>query len=170
MALRRPPSTIWEQKVDFASIERSQLARQAQMVVDLRRVLRSMESDTLSWVSTNLASKKLKTAIPKFTLTRKARYRSIVRQRLTAATRKGVSDVAGEVGQDTPRLRTADLSRVRARADALFDEHINRLEADLKREWSQAMFGNINKEQLVYVTRRVFADFAGWAQPSPPGN
>ena len=170
MTLRRAPSTVWEEKVDFARIERSQLARQAQMMVDLRTLLRQIERDTLGWVSTNLASKKLKTAIPKYTMPRAARYRAIVRQRLTAAARRGVSDVAGEVGQDTPLLRTTDLTRVRARADALFDEHKGRLEADLKREWAQAMFGNVNKEQLIYVTRRVFADFAGWAQPSPPGS
>lgn len=169
MTLRRDPATVWEQKVDFEKIGRSQTARQASMLGQLRDLLAKMQADTLRWVEINLVQKKLRTAVSKFSLSRTANYRAILRKRLTAATRRGVADVAGEVGQATPRMKTSDLTRVRARADALYDEHINRLESELKRVWSQAMFGNVDREQLRYVTRKAFADFAGWEQPKPPG-
>ena len=87
---------------------------------------------------------------------------------MTLATKRGVKDVAGEHGLSTSRLKTADLSRTRARADALHAEHMNQLESELQRVWSQAMFGNVNSSQLRYVTRKIFADFAGWVQPDPP--
>lgn len=165
---RRPAQTPYEKRIDYDRLSRSQTARQAVLVEDLRKLLRQIEMDTLFWVDENLASKKLKTAIDKFKMPRIAKYRAIIRKRITMASRRGVSDVAGEADEDTPRLKIADLSRARARADALLDEHVNRLESDLKREWSKAMFGNVDKRQLRYVTRKVFADFAGWESPDGP--
>lgn len=168
MTLRRVANTIWEEKIDFEQIDRSQNARHASMLAGLRSILAAMERDTLRWVKANLAEKKLQLAISKFKLTRQVAYRSSLRKRLTAATLRGVKDVAGEMKQPTPKTKLEDLSRTRARADALFTEHINKLESELKRVWAQAMFGNINADQLRYVTRKAFADFAGWVQPDAP--
>ena len=168
MTLRRAPSTVWEAKIDFERIDRSQNARHASLLTALRNILAGMERDTLRWVEVNLVRKKLRVAVTKFTLTRQARYRATLRKRLTNATGRGLADVAGEVGQSVPRLTVADLTRVRARADALHDEHINQLETELRRVWSQAMFGNVNGPQLRYLTRKAFADFAGWRQPDAP--
>ncbi len=159
---------MWEEKIDFERIERSQLGRQASMLGSLRELLVLMERDALRWVETNLVQKKLRLAISKFSLTRKARYRVILRNRLTASTKRGVADVAEETGNVTPRMKTPDLTRVRARADALYDEHVNKLESELKRVWSQAMFGNIDRAQLRYLTKTVFANFAGWVPPEAP--
>ncbi len=168
MTLGRAPSTVWEEKVNFERIERSQNGRHASLLKALRTILAAMERDTLRWVETNLVQKRLRLAVTKFTLTRQARYRSTLRARLTAANRRGVADVAEEMGQPTPRLKTADLTRVRARADALHDEHMNQLETELRRVWSAAMFGNVSGPQLRYLTRKTFADFAGWSQPDAP--
>ena len=159
---------MWEEKVNFERIERSQLARQASMLGSLRELLILMERDALRWMETNLVQKKLRIVVSKFSLTRKARYRAILRRRLTAATKRGVAHVAEENGNTTPRMKTADLTRVRARADALYDEHVNKLESELKRVWSQAVFGNINRAQLRYLTKKAFADFAGWVPPEAP--
>lgn len=168
MTLRREPSTIWEEKIDFERIDRAQDNRHRAMLAGLRTILAGMERDTLRWVKSNLAEKKLRLAISKFKLTRTAAYRTTLRKRLTAATRAGLRDVAGELKVQTPNIKVADLSRTRARADALFTEHVTRLESDLKRVWSQAMFGNVDADQLRYVTRKAFADFAGWVQPDAP--
>lgn len=168
MTFRREPSTVWEEKVDFAKISRMQTSRQERLLDDLRKLLKQIERDTLVWVNRNLVQKKLKTAIQKFELPRAARYRAILRTRLTSAAIRGVADVAAEVGQPKPKMKTADLTRIRARADALYEEHRGRLEADLKREWSQAMFGIVSKTQLEYVTRLAFARFAGWEEPDGP--
>ncbi len=159
---------MWEEKVNFEQIERSQLGRQASMLGSLRELLVLMERDALRWVETNLVQKKLRLAISKFSLTRRARYRAILRNRLTAATKSGVADVAEETDNTTPRMKTADLTRVRARADALYDEHVNKLESELKRVWSKAMFGNVDRAQLRYLTKKTFADFAGWVPPEAP--
>ena len=168
MTLRREANTIWEEKVDFERIDAAQNRRHASMLAGLRSILAAMERDTLRWVKSNLAEKKLRLAISKFELTRKASYRTSIRRRLAAATQRGVRDVADEMDQRTPKVKAADLSRTRARADALHTEHINQLESELKRVWSQAMFGIINADQLRYVTRKAFADFAGWVQPDAP--
>ncbi len=168
MTLLREANTIWEEKVDFEQIDRSQNARHVSMLAGLRTILAAMERDTLRWVKTNLAEKKLRLAISKFKLTRQAAYRATIRKRLTAATQRGIRDVADEMNQRIPKTKLEDLSRTRARADALHIEHINKLESDLKRVWSQAMFGTIDADQLRYVTRKAFADFAGWVQPDAP--
>ena len=44
---------------------------------------------------------------------------------------------------------------------------VGKLEGDLKREWAKSMNPPIDKSQLRYVTKKVFADFAGWVQPEP---
>ena len=168
MTLRREANTIWEEKVDFERIDRAQDNRHRAMLAGLRSILAAMERDTLRWVKSNLTEKKLRLAISKFKLTRQAAYRATIRKRLTAATIRGVRDVAGELKVQTPKIKAVDLSRTRARADALHTEHINQLESELKRVWSQAMFGNVDADQLRYVTRKAFADFAGWEQPDPP--
>jgi hypothetical protein len=161
----REPSSIYEKRVDFAAIERNQELVNKHLLSVLRKILSDMERHTLRWVETNLAKKKLKTAINKFELPYTPRYRAAMRRWLASSTKAGAKSVARELELPSPELSTRELSRVRARADALTDEHLNRLTSDLNREWAQAMFGNVDSKQLRYVTKRVFADFAGWEQP-----
>jgi hypothetical protein len=160
--------TIWESRIDFDRIKRAQDARHKLVLSELRSLLFKMQKDTLVWVNDNLVRKKLKTAVPKFKAPQQAAYRSLLRKRMTSAAIRGSRDVASEMDLDAPRMKVRDLTRIRAAADALFNDHITRLEADLKREWAGAMQGNISKSQLEYLTKKVFADFAGWEPPDGP--
>lgn len=164
----RRPETIYEDRIDFDRIREDQDQRHAKTLNDLRAILFDMQQRTLAWVRDNLEKRKLKTAVAKFELPLKPKYRAVLRKRITGAARRGAADVAGELDLAPPRFKVAELSRVRARADALYEDHMNRLEGDLKRVWSKAMFGKVDGAQLAYETRRVFADFAGWLPPEVP--
>ena len=164
----RRPSTVYEERIDFEKIGMEQNIRASQMAEELRTHLRRIQDQVLPWVKENLGQKKLKTAINKFELPLQPKYREIVRRRMTMAANAGLRDVAREHDLPVRKLKVPELSRVRARADALADDHINRLTSDLRKAWSQAMFGKVDKAQLEYVTRQVFADFAGWHPPEGP--
>lgn len=168
MAIKRQPDTMWEQRVDFEAIDRSTRARHARFLADARKILASMLVRTLSWVEQNLANRKLKTAVPKFKLPLQARYRALCRRYMENSARAGLADVAKEFDQPVPKLKVADLTRIRASADTLFEDHMTTLETALKREWSKAMHRNVSAAELEWVTRKVFADFAGWEQPDGP--
>lgn len=164
----RRPDTIFEERIDFEKIASDQARRAAFTVEELQEVLRRMETRTLAWVNENLVKKKLKQAINKYQLPLVPKYREIVRRRMTQAAKAGVKDVATEHDLPVRPLKTPDLSRVRARADALVSDHMSRLTTDLRRAWAVAMYGTISKEQLFYVTRQAYADFAGWEPPEGP--
>lgn len=165
----RRPQTLFEERIDFDHIAMSQDARVARHVSQLSRMLRKIESATLAWARDNLARKKLRTAVAKFSLPRKPRHRAALRKALSSAAKTGAQDVALELEQPTPIFKISDLSRVRARADALFEEHTNWLETNLKRRWSQAMLGaRIDEAQIMYLTRLTFAEFGGWQPPEAP--
>ena len=166
--VRRVPNTTWEMRIDFERINRQQDQRLQDTLRELRRLLRRIENQTLGWVVDNLARKKLRTAIVKFQLPLSAKYREIVRRRMLMAFRRGRSDVGKELDLRGRTTRSPARSRVRARADVLTTDHIERLETDLRRVWSQAMQSVVNREQLIYVTRLAFSNFAGWRKPEPP--
>lgn len=165
----RQPETPFEDRIDFVRISTQQEDRAKATVAELRKHLRGVEVQVRKWAKRELARKRLKGAVRGFSLPGQARHRAILRKRTAGATRRGVSDVAGELDGTIPRLRIADLSRTRARADALLEEQVNWLETTLKRRWSQAMLGaRIDAEQIDYLTRLTFAEFAGWPAPKGP--
>lgn len=168
--MARPPKTIFEAKVNFPRIERRQNARHQAMLNELRKVLHQMERRTVQWALENLANKKLRLAVNKFELPLKGKYQAVVRQRITAAALAGTHDVAEELDKPVPKLKVADLTRYRQSADALSSDHLTRLESDLRRVWADAMHGPISRSQIVYVTKKTFADFAGWEPPGGPEN
>ena len=165
----REPSSPYEARIDFSRVTRDTEFVEQRLLRILRRILKDQETATLKWVRVNLAQKKLRTAIAKFELPLQGRYRSALRRWLQSAARAGVISVADEVGGDAPSMAVRDLTRVRARADALADEHRSVLTSSLQRAWSSAMFGKVDADQLEYVTRLAFAEFAGWKVPDGPG-
>ena len=90
----------------------------------------------------------------------------MLRKRIEAAARKGHLDVRQETGATALPFRGPDRARARERADALAEEQLGRLTADLKKAWNGAMQNPIDTQQVLYVTRKAFADFAGWEQPT----
>ena len=167
-SISRRPTSVFEKRIDFERINRDQSRRSAATTAELLEVLKRVESRTIAFAIDELARKNLKTGINRYTMPLFPKYREVIRRRITMAYRRGVADVAGEFGFKPPRLKVSDLSRVRARADALADDHRSKLESELRRAWAQAVEGNIVKAQIIYVTRQVFADFTGWRQPTYP--
>ena len=166
--VRRVPNTPWEIRIDFERINRQQDQRLQDTLRELRRMLNRMETQTLGWVVDNLAKKKLRTAIVKFRLPLAARYREIIRRRMLMSFRRGRADVSKELGLPAKTTRRPARSRVRARADVLATDQIERLETELRRVWSQAMQSVVDREQLTYLTQLTFANFAGWRKPEAP--
>ena len=168
MPQSRQPVGPFERRIDYKRIEADQLRRAELTSQELNRHFRRVERRTLSWVLDTLFRRKLKLAIAKFDLPFQAKQREILRRRMTGAAVRGADDVAGELEVDRRPFKAADLSRVRARADALLEEQVNWLETNLKLTWTQAMAGKIDRHQLAYLTQKVFADFAGWPEPKAP--
>lgn len=166
--MTRRASTAFEQRIDFATVERAQEARHARTLASLRKVILKQQTKALGWAVDTLVKRKLKTAIPKFELDLKAKYRATLRQAMVAAAIRGNADSHSELGLKVRPLTTADLTRVRARADALVDDQLGQLEKELKRVWSQAVLGVIDRAQIEYLTKKTFAEFAGWVQPEAP--
>ena len=166
--IKRRPQTVYEDRLDFVAIERAQEARHEALLRDLRKLLFEIQRRTLAWVVTNLVRKRLKTAVVNFALPLKSRWRTLLRLRIIAAAKTGKADVATELGIATPVFKQPELSRLRVRADVLFQDQTSKLESELKRVWSQAMFGKIDEAQLVYLTKKTFANFAGWPEPEAP--
>lgn len=166
--LGRRPAGPYEERIDFEKISRAQDRRQHDTLLELRGLLLRIERKTLAWVQKELIRTKRRASIPKYSMPLPRKYSEIMRRRFLSAHRRGRQDVTKEVGaRKSPPMKAGDLSRVRAQADLLVKDHQARLETDLKREWSKAMEGVIDKTQLLYVTRKVFADFTGWEQPTP---
>ncbi len=165
--MSRPPETVYEHRINFPKISSDQARRTEAGEVAIERWLRKVEKLTVAWADDQLGKRKAKTAINKFVLPGKVRLRRILRSRLHTAALDGAFDVASELGGEVTPFKISEVSRTRARADALFDEMVNWLESNLKRVWSQAMLGNIDRAQLRYLTRQQFAIFAGWPDPTP---
>ena len=164
----RKPSSVYEDRINFERIGKAQDRRHRDTLQELRRLLREIERRTIAWVQKELVRKKRRAAPAKYSMPLAPKYREILRRRTLASHRRGRGDVTAEVGaKRAPAMRAPALNQVRRRADLLAKEHQARLEADLKRAWSKAMEGKTDEEQLIYETRRTFADFAGWKQPVP---
>jgi len=164
----RQPTTPWELRIDFEGISRAQARRRDSTLKELRELLREIERRTLFFVRTKLVRGKARTEAVKYVVPLQARYRAILRKRLTAAYRRGVRDVATEVDLKKPVVRGPQLSQARARADALAQDQLTKLKTELLKAWQQALVGVLDKKQLAFVTSQVFADFAGWEGPVEP--
>jgi hypothetical protein len=166
--MSRLPSGQYEERIDYEQIVSAQDRRHAETISELRGLLLRIERQTIAFAVEELAKRKNKTSPAKYSVPLSNKYREILRRRILASHRRGRQDVAGEVGvKIVPAMSGPEMSRVRAQADLLTRDHISRLETDLRREWTKAMQGNIDRRQIEYVTRKVFADFAGWEQPTP---
>ena len=163
----RGPTSPYEKRIDFEGVARAQDRRHAATLTELRSVLFRMQGRTLTWVGTNLARDKRRTSIGGFTLPFQQRYRAVLRKRMESAARRGYRDVQNETGAKALPFRGTDRARARERADTLTDAHLGRLTQDLKAAWNLAMQGAVDGNQLSYVTSKVFADFAGWVEPTP---
>lgn len=163
----RPPNSIFEQRIDFERIEKQREAREAAMVKELRSQLFRMQNTVLKFVEEELARKKLQTAATRFRMPRAAKYREIIQRKMTQAYLQGNHDVTSELDLRNRRISQPERVRIKEQADALTAVHLGELQGNLKREWAKAMTPPVDKTQLVYVTKKVFADFAGWEQPVP---
>lgn len=164
---RRPAGEI-EDRIDFERIASAQDRRHRDTLSELRGLLVRIERRTIAYALEELARKKRKTAVAKYSMPLSNKYREIVRRRMLSAYRRGKQDVAAEIGaRKAPAMTSPEMSSVRAQADVVVRDHKERIETDLRKAWTQAMVGPIDKEQIVYVTRKAFADFAGWEQPIP---
>ena len=163
----REPSSDYELRIDFAGIAAAQDRRHLTTLVELRSVIFKIQIRTLNWVDLNLVQHKRRTAIQGFSLPFQQKYRMVLRKRMELASRRGHRDVQKEVNRKALPFRGADLSRSRERADTLAETHLSKLTQELKQNWNLSMQGAIEGEQLRYVTRKVFADFAGWKEPVP---
>lgn len=164
---RQPHGTI-EERIDFERIANAQTRRHRDTIAELQAVLRRVERRTLSWAASEIMGKRRKTAVAKYSMPLFMKYREILRRKMLSANRRGRSDSMGELDLRSPPMRQPAMSRTRARADALAREHRDRLEADLRRELTQATEGTVSSEAIAYVIRKVFADFAGWEPPESP--
>ncbi len=162
----RAPGSVYEQRVDFEGIMRAQDRRHADTLKELRTVIFQMQNRTLRFVEEALIRNKSRAAIRSFKPSGQ-KYRAVLRKRMEAAARRGHLDVRKETGAKSLPFRGPDTNRARERADTLVDDHLGRLTQDLKRAWNGAMQAPLDADQLRYVTRKVFADFAGWKQPVP---
>ena len=168
MKASRRPSGVVEERIDFERIAKQQELRHRGTLSDLRGLLFRIERITVAYAVEQLVVRKRKTAVAKYRMPLSNKYREICRRRILSAHRKGRQDVAGEVGaRKAPPMTGPALSQARAQADVLARDHKDRLESDLRKAWTQAMIGRLGKEQMTYVTRKVFADFAGGEQPTP---
>lgn len=163
----RGPNSIYEKRIDFAGIAASQDRRHLATLVELRSVIFKMQMRTLSWMNLNLVQHKSRTAIRGFSLPLQQRYRAVLRKRMELASRRGHRDVQKETEREALPFRGVDLAKSRERADTLSESHLGRLTQELKTNWNLAMQGPVDDIQMRYVTRKVFADFAGWKEPAP---
>jgi len=159
--------TIYEDRIDFERIERQRESREEATLAELRSHTFRMQRQVLKFVDSDLAGKKLKTAVTRFKMPLVPKYREIVRRRMTQAYTKGNRDVEEELSLRKRKLRQPEIQRIRESSDALVAVHIGELEGNLKKAWAKAMNPPIDKVQLRYVTKKVFADFTGWEQPTP---
>lgn len=168
MEFFREPSTEAEERIDFERIQKAQERRHADTLQELRGLLFRMQRRAIAYATEELVKNKKRAATAKFKLPLTNKYREVLRRRALSAHRRGRQDVTDELGaRKAPPMSGPDLSRVRAHADLLAKTHMDRLSADLQKAWSKAMAGKVDKAQMIYVTRQVFADFAGWEQPIP---
>lgn len=166
--LGRQPSTSAEARIDYGRIQAAQERRRLDTLSELRGLLLRIERITVAYAVEQLAVRKNRGATAKYKMPMANKYRAVIRKRALSAHRRGRQDVTEEVGaRKMPPLSGPQFSRVRAEADALAREHRERLEADLRREWDKATRSPTSREQIKYVTKKVFADFAGWEQPLP---
>lgn len=166
--MARAPRTVFEDRIDFDRIKAQEKARTAEAEKRLRSILARSQTDTLRWVDLHLRRKREKTAIRRYQLPYAASIRAAVRKQMEEATLAGKVDVARELGIKKENLTNQERSRSRETADATTDDLVSTIESSLKLAWAAAMNGNVNGDQLEYVTRKAFADFAGWVQPEPP--
>ena len=162
------PKGVFEERIDFDKIESAQNRRVSDSLAELRVLLRRSEELTLRWAREQIVQKKLKTVVAKYQMPLFMKYREIIHRKVLSAHRRGRSDAMGELALSTPPLRRPEMNRARARADALEQSHRARLEADIIRELTSAVEGNIDRDVIVWTIRQVFANFAGWADPDAP--
>lgn len=168
--MTRPPSGIFEERIDFERIERQRSKRETDTIIELRSQLFKMQKQILKFVDEELIRKKLKTAITRFKMPMASKYREIITRRMSQAYLRGSSDVITELELSKRRITQPERVRIREQSDALVAVHLGEIQGNLKREWAKAVTPPIDRTQLRYVTKKVFADFAGWEQPVPEGD